>query len=238
MTRGTRKDCREWREALGAYALGQVSDEERARIDAHLEGCAACREELASLSPVVTMLPHADPEQFGPAPEPPAELGARIAATIDAERAEQRRQRRRRRGFGLALGGATAAVAAALAIFVLLPGGSGEPGQNVAFNSLPPGVTIDAKLLPHAYGTEIQMYVSGMRSGTLCRVFVRGRDGAVYQAGTFRYRWGDDNEAVLSSALDISQTAAVGVHAGNRTFVAPLGKAPLASIHIEKEKST
>jgi hypothetical protein len=82
------------------------------------------------------------------------------------------------------------------------------------------------------------MYVSGIRSGTLCRVFVRGRDGSVYQAGTFRYRWGDDSEAVLSSALDISQTAAIGVHAGDRTFVAPLGKESVASTDTDKQEST
>jgi hypothetical protein len=41
-------------------------------------------------------------------------------------------------------------------------------------------------------------------------------------AGTFRYRWGDDSTAVLSSALDLSRTRAIGVHAGNRTFVAPV----------------
>ena len=47
---------------------------------------------------------------------------------------------------------------------------------------------------PHAFGTEIHMYVQGVRSGTLCRVFLRGADGARISAGTFRYRWGDDSE--------------------------------------------
>jgi hypothetical protein len=234
----TRKDCREWRESLGAYALGQVDEEERARIEAHLEGCDSCRAELASLSPVVKMLPHADPVHFGPAPQPPAELGAQIAATIEAERGERRKRGNRRR-LGFALGGATAALAAAaLALFVLLPGGGGEPGQEVSFDSVPAGVKINATLLPHAYGTEIQMYVSGIRSGTLCRVFVRGRDGSVYQAGTFRYRWESDSEAVLSSALDISQTAAIGVHAGDRTFVAPLEKSPVAAAGTDQGEST
>jgi anti-sigma factor RsiW len=233
----TRKDCREWRESLGAYALGQVDEEERARIDAHLEGCDSCRAELALLDPVVRMLPHADPVHFGPAPQPPAELGAQIAATIEAERNERRKRGNRRR-YGFALGGATALAAAALALFVLLPGGSGEPGQEVTFGSVPAGVKIDAKLLPHAYGTEIQMYVKGVSSGTLCRVFVRARDGSVYQAGTFRYRNDDDSEAVLSSALDISQTAAIGVHAGGRTFVAPVGKSPAAATGIDAGDST
>jgi anti-sigma factor RsiW len=216
-----RSECRGWRESLGAYALGQLPDRERAGLEAHLEGCAECRAELAALEPVARMLPHADPARFGPAPQPPPELGARIAATIEAERQQRRRRSRRRFGFGF--GGAAAALAAAaLALFVILPGGGGEAGQQVRFRSVPPGVEISARLEPHAFGTEIRMYVHGMRSGTLCRVFVVGRDGTAHSAGTFRYRWGNDSDAVLSSALDLSEAKAIGVHAGNRTFIAPL----------------
>jgi len=233
----TRNNCRDWRELLGAYALGQLEGDERTGLEAHLDGCAQCREELALLQPVAAMLPHADPERFeAAAPQPPPELGARIGATIAAER--QQVEKRRRRVFGgFALGGATAALAAAvLAIFVLGGGSSGEPERHVAFASR--GVSIDATLEPHAYGTEIRMYVHGVASGTLCRVSLRGPGGTSYPAGTFRYRWGEDSEAVLSSALDLSRTRAVVVHAGKRTFVAPLGSAP-ATAHIPtQEEST
>lgn len=234
-----RNDCREWRESLGAYALGQLEGNERAALEAHLEGCARCRAELASLEPVARMLPHADPARFeAAAPQPPAGLGQRIAAVIEGER--QHLQKRRRRVFGgFALGGATAALAAAaLAIFVLGGGGGGNPEQTVRFASLPQGVNIDATLEPHAYGTEIHMYVHGIASGTLCRVSLRGTNGVAYPAGTFRYRWGDDSDAVLSSALDLSRTRAVVVRAGNRTFVAPVGRAPTAAITRQQEEPT
>lgn len=228
----TRNDCRDWRELLGVYALGQLEGDERAGLEAHLEGCARCREELALLQPVARMLPHADPERFESAPQPPPELGARIAAKLAAERKQTEGRRRRRLFGGFALGGATAA--AVLAIFVLGGGGGGEPERHVAFASH--GVSIDATLEPHAYGTEIRMYVHGVASGTLCRVSLRGPGGASYPAGTFRYRWGEDSEAVLSSALDLSRTRAVVVHAGKRTFVAPLGSAPAtADIPIPEE---
>jgi hypothetical protein len=192
--------CREWRGSLGAYALGDLPVDERAALEAHLDGCERCREEVRALSGVARLLPYADPAHFGPAPKPSPDLGERIAATIGAER---RVRVRRRRRFGFALGGATAAAAAALAI--------------------------DATLEPHAYGTEIHMYVSGMRSGTLCRVFLRGPGGERVPAGTFRYRWGDDSEAVLSSALDLSRTTAISVHAGARTFTAPVGHTTAAA---------
>lgn len=217
------EQCREWRESLGAYALGQLAPTERAGLEAHLEGCAECRAEVQALSGVAALLPHADPERLGPSPQPSSDLGRRILAGFDTDRREAKRRGRRRR-FGLALGGGLAAAAAVVLALVILPGGGDAgPRQHVEFSSLPQGIEIKAMLEPHAFGTEIHMYVSGVRSGTLCRVFLRGDDGKRYPAGSFRYRWGDDSDAVLSSALDISRTEAIGVHAGNRTFIAPVG---------------
>ncbi|MDX6589562.1 MAG: hypothetical protein QOI84_836 [Solirubrobacterales bacterium] len=216
--------CRDWRESLGAYALGHLSADERAGVEAHLEGCPECRAEVESLSGVARLLSLADPERLGePAPRPSPQLGERIATTIGAERGQKRRRRLR---LGFAFSGAAAAAAVVLALIVLPGGGagSGAPEQRVNFAALPAGIHIYATLQPHAFGTEIHMYVRGVRSGTLCRVFVRSSNGATLSAGTFRYRWGDDSDAVLSSALDLSRTAAIGVHAGGRTFIAPVDR--------------
>jgi hypothetical protein len=213
--------CRDWRHLLGAYALGDLGAEERAGVGAHLEGCAECRAEADSLDSVARLLPLADPDRFSrPAPQPSPDLGKEIVAAIGRERRVVRHRRRWR--FGFALGGAAAVAAAVLALFVLPGGGSGSPEQHVEFGALPGGVKIYATLEPHSYGTEIHMYVKGVRSGTLCRVYLRGPRGEQVPAGTFTYRWGDDSTATLSSALDLSRTRAIGVHAGNRTFVAPV----------------
>ena len=234
----TRNDCREWRELLGAYALGHLEGDERAGLEAHLDGCAQCRDELASLQPVALMLPHADPTRFGPAPRPPAELGPRIAATIAAERERSERRQRRRLFGGFALGGAAAAAVAAVLLLFVFGGSSPDASQPVRFTDLPEGISINATLEPHAYGTEIHMYVHGVPSGTLCRVWLRAPNGVSYPAGTFRYRWGDDSDAVLSSALDISRTRAVVVDTGKRTFVAPVNQRIAALQIATKEEST
>jgi hypothetical protein len=229
--------CRHWKEELGAYALGHLSDEERASLEAHLEGCPACRAEADSLFAVSRLLPHADPERFGPAPQPPAELGKRITATIGSERRAKRRRRRLR--FGLGFGGAAAATAmAVLAIFVLSSGSEGGPEQRVAFRDLPSGVKIAATLQPQAFGTEIHMYVKGISSGTLCRVYMRGPGGDDVSAGTFRYRWGADESAVLSAALDLSRAEALVVHAGKRTFVAPLDRGEATDSNAPQEEES
>jgi hypothetical protein len=234
----TRRNCRDWRELLGAFALGHLQGDERIGLEAHLEGCAECRAELTTLTPVAEMLPHADPARFESAPHPPAELGQRIAATIEGEKERLRKRRQRRRAGGIALGGAAAALAAAVLLLFVLGGTEANPERHVEFASLPDGVKIGATLEPHAYGTEIRMYVHGVESGTLCRVALRGPKGATYPAGTFRYRWGDDSDAVLSSALDLSRTRAVVVHAGGQTFVAPVNPPDAALGNGNKEETT
>jgi hypothetical protein len=134
-----------------------------------------------------------------------------------------KRRRRLRFGFGGAV--AVAFVAALLAVVVIPIGGESSPAQKVEFASVPNGISIKATLEPHAFGTEIQMYVKGMPSGTLCRVFLRDAAGRTYSAGSFRYRWEEGSEAHLSSGLDLSQAAEIGLHAGGRTFVAPVSQA-------------
>jgi anti-sigma factor RsiW len=207
--------CREWRESLGAHALGQLSAEERAGLEAHLEGCPSCRAELEQLAALAQPLSLADPARFESAPVPPASLAARVAAAIGRERLTQRRRRMR---FGLALAGSAAAAAVAVVLLVLPGERSTGPEQHVTFASLPKGMKISAKLIPHAYGTEIHMYVKGVSSGTLCRVYLLRRNGTELSAGSFRYRWGDDNIAILSSALDLSKTDAMQVRVGDRVF--------------------
>jgi hypothetical protein len=231
--------CRDWRVSLGAYALGHLDAEEKAGLEAHLEGCAECQAELETLGSVAKLLPNADPVRFESAPEPSAELGRRIFQKVTAERKAEKKRRRRRRQFGF--GGVAVATAAAALALVIIPGGNSggpSPEQHVQFSSLPPGVEIGAKLEPHAFGTAIHVYVSGVRSGTLCQVFLKGEDGTRYPAGSFRYRWGEDSEAVLSSGLDLSSTAQIGVIAGKTTFTAPVNPAATAVIEPQQEDAT
>ena len=208
----TAEGCRRWRESLGVYALGQLDGPERVALEAHLEGCAECRDEVSSLAGVARCCrwrtrsgwaapPSPPPASAGGSPPRSPPSGVRLAAgagSTSAWRSAPRRPPPPPRSSSWCF-----------------PAAAASPPQRVDFASLPPGMQISAALEPRPFGTQIRMQVSGVRSGTLCRVFLRRADGARVAAGTFTYRYGGDSEAVLSSALDLSRAEAIGVRAGN-----------------------
>jgi hypothetical protein len=219
----TAEACRDWREQLGAYALGHLDADERAAVQAHLDGCAECRAEAESLAGVARLLPVADPARLSATETAPSAVAQRVFSRIDAERRTRRRGRRTR--LGLALAGAAAAIAAiVIGAFVALDSDPAGPStERVAFRDLPRDIHIGAGLTPRPWGTQIDLYVSGVPSGTMCRVWLRRRDGARVVAGSFRYVEQERAYAVrLASALDRARAAAIGVRAGPWTYLAKL----------------
>lgn len=106
-------DCDTCGPELGAYVLGEADEPTRRRVEAHLDGCAACRDELArdrALRAGLSGLPTA------PCPDA---VTARILAAVENESTAARRRDRRRLGYGLG-GGLLAATVAGL--LLLRPG--------------------------------------------------------------------------------------------------------------------
>jgi hypothetical protein len=68
----------------------------------------------------------------------------------------------------------------------------------------------------------VGLQVSGVRSGTVCHVWLRRRDGTRVPAGSFRYVYDETGDASLAVALSRDQATAIGVSEGGHTFVAPL----------------
>ncbi len=115
---------RRFRRDLSAYLDDMLSERARRRLEAHLDSCEACRQELAELRVTVEALgslPMAEaPRSFTLAAAPVAEVRPRPAA--------------RRLEFGLRLATATAAFALALVVvgdFAGLPGGGDEEGEEM-----------------------------------------------------------------------------------------------------------
>ncbi len=194
---------RELRELLGAFLLGGLDRDERVSVQAHLDGCTACRAELTELADLVPALRAVDPARLGdPVVAPAADLGARIVAAVTAER--QLRDRRvrlvsRRRALTTTMG-AAAAVALVLALGIgvgrqsidapaALPQPTATaviPMEPISLRSDVPGVTVDkAVLIPHTWGIEVRFVGTGFLQGADYSAWVVDRTGGRTQAGTF-----------------------------------------------------
>jgi anti-sigma-K factor RskA len=127
-----RLGCAQVREIAPDVALGLLTGEERAAALAHLEGCEACRAEVASLAVAADEVLLAAPEAT-----PPAGFDARVLAALATQReaAERegtasmpaRRHRRRRRAW---VGAAAAAVLALVVGLAAIVGSEDPPSPS------------------------------------------------------------------------------------------------------------
>jgi hypothetical protein len=115
---------RRFRRDLSAYLDDMLSERARRRLEAHLDSCQACRQELAELRATV--------EALGSLPMAEAPRSFALAAARVAE--VRPRPTSRRLEFGLRLATATAAFALALVVvgdFAGLPGGGEEEEEEM-----------------------------------------------------------------------------------------------------------
>ncbi|NYD47302.1 anti-sigma factor RsiW [Actinomadura luteofluorescens] len=194
-------DCTEARTALGSYVLGALDPGERSRLEAHLEGCPACRDELAGMAGLPALLGRVDEAQLERVAGPPPELLDELLARA----AERRRGRFGPLGrlSGGRAGWAPPAAAACLLLVVgglfgglLFPSrtdgpGAGPPPSPPASTSAAPvvaGERITASdprsavkgyvvLRRKAWGTEVELHLAGVPKGSHCRLLVIARDG-------------------------------------------------------------
>ncbi len=177
----------ELRMSLGAHVLGQLSPDEAAALEAHLDGCPACTSELAELTPVANALGQM---RRRPGPDasaaPPEELGDRV---VTAVRGVARDERRKPWLAAAVLTAAAAAVALVTAVGVNVLSGSdpapGVPLESVQVQTRQPGLQASADLVDHTWGVEVKLTASGFDRGARYRVAVLGVDGTRHPAGGF-----------------------------------------------------
>ena len=151
----------------------------------HLQGCADCRREHASMTALPALLDLVEP---GSAPEPaPPELLDRLLVAA----AEQRKGRRRT---GLLAVAASAVILVALAVFglVVLRNDTSPPvfaGPVVIDKQATDpitGVSAHVWVHPGAWGSKIRVSIDGVKPGTTCTLTVIGVNGHREIAATWK----------------------------------------------------
>lgn len=216
----TTEACRRWRELLGAYLLGHLTHEERVGLEAHLDGCAECRAELAELRPVSGALASADATHLGAPPEPPAELADRVYARV---RAARRAHRRRRWGVALAAAIVAVAVAVPVTLAVRPDRRRADDIEKFSFKTLPVGVVAEATLYKRKSGVEVWIEYEGLEPDRWYAVWVERASGERVKCGEFFNPRGDWHFVVPSPVTRVD-TAAVGMStkAGELVMRAPV----------------
>jgi anti-sigma-K factor RskA len=155
------------------YVLGALTDDEVTDFLTHMESCSICRDEVAALRVVSAALPGAAPQLRAP-----AELRARVMATVNQEAGLRRTtepSRRVRRPTAwrfswrpmLALGTAAAAVIA-VAVIALQPSGSGGGGSRVISAHVTPA---NATAFVSLSGTHAELNIKDLPATEPNRVY-------------------------------------------------------------------
>lgn len=205
--------CRGLRELLGVYVVGAIEPAERAAVDAHLDRCHDCREELAGLAVLPALLHRvslADAERLlsadAPARDDPAELSPDLLPSLLRQIAARRRSRRMRAALTiaavtLAVVGGTAAVTSVLSPRAATPQvvrrippdeASGRAGRLVA------------TVMYGKWGSGTQMFVrvSGLPMWSWCKFWVMTKSGQRDLAGAWMAGPGGD-KVWYRAAVDV-----------------------------------
>lgn len=163
---------------LGAYVLGGLDAADLSLFEEHLQGCSACRKELAVLEKVPMLLdalPVPDAVALTAAPGGTEGAGTGAPARLFSELAHRRRTWRRR---WVALAGAVAAacLAVGLAVGPLLA----RPPQPDATYSVASGggLQVNIDMARKTWGTELAVSGSSLPEEGTLSLWVRDRAGA------------------------------------------------------------
>jgi predicted anti-sigma-YlaC factor YlaD len=190
-------DCAEARHSLGVYVLGAIDPVERGLVDAHLETCQECRDELAGLAGLPALLARLDPDEVSRISaddpvhafadeRPPAEL---IGTVLDLAKARRRRERWRYVSAAAAVvvlaAGAFTGLRAATSTTrdVPVPSGSDHSWEISQGSNQAASVTVAYS--NELWGSAFEVLVQRIPMGTTCQMWVVHPDGTRTQVAAW-----------------------------------------------------
>ncbi len=223
----------------GAYAVDAVDDVERARFERHLETCADCRSEVASLQAAASELSHL--ADLMPPPElrarvlqdiaavrplPPAVMvrkapRAEVVSRAEVPQLEQHRQRRQRRSAPgwLAVAAAVVLVGGGAAAAITQPWNSASQVQSTVASKVldDPAATRHTTPFPGGASAEIVTSSAQGRAVIVTKNLPDAPSGRVYQL------WFQRGGAFYSAGLMSHEANQVTVLDGNANGAAAVG---------------
>ena len=119
-----------WRRRVTLLCADALEPDERGRVEVHLDGCAACRADAASLRATLDLLAR-DPARTAEPPIAPGALRTRVLARLDEPAAARTPSRRAVVGWTLGASAAAAVALVALRTPAPPPGPGPAPGASV-----------------------------------------------------------------------------------------------------------
>lgn len=212
--------CAELRLALGVYILGSIDPAERAMVDRHLALCPSCRNEVAGLAGIPGLLGRLAEAEVTALADPPAADDRLLGRILTAAAAAHRRNTLRGR------------LLAAAAAVILLAAGAGTGAALVAGRDTPtpPGavrltsaagpVSVSAALTPKAWGTSVDLRLSGVPGGHRCRLVAVSRNGTTDVAASYLSTASGRANVTGATAMKIAEISALRiVDTDGRTLV-------------------
>lgn len=213
----TSDECRRFHGDLAALVLGRLdaSADAAIAVQAHLDGCPACRLERRDLESLASLLPLAELARLDDTPAPSADLATRIAAGIEAEiaaeiAAERRRRRRTRRGrVAAGIVAVAAVVTVAFGLASMLGGGEPRPPMR-EFAISTPGTSGHFALRANPAGTTIDVDHHGLDPDERYWLWLTDSSGKRVSAGTFSGA-AISEPLVLQAALPLDDAARIWI---------------------------
>lgn len=222
---------------IGAFVMGSLDEEDTRRVREHVARCVRCRaeyDELAGLPVLLARLTEAEAQACGI-----AATGVAPGRLLAAAGERVHRARRLRvlaaaaaaflvllagtAGWALADGddsSTRAAPPSATATPSVPPPASplptGPPGRTVRASDAASGAGAELRYAATAWGSDVDLRLTGVKPGTLCRLDVYGTDGRAETASSWQVPatgYGSQEQIRGSTSIEIGDIAGFAVHA-------------------------